>query len=115
VPQEVRGDSGGDLSGNWANGDGEAFADRMEEQVERVAPGFRELIIERDIQTPLDLERENRNLVGGAINGGTAQLQQQAIFRPIAGLGRADTPVRGRATPLPTRETTGRDGWRRAT
>lgn len=47
------------------------------------------------MQTPLDLERNNRNLVGGAINGGTAQIYQQAIFRPFPGLGRPTTPVRG--------------------
>jgi phytoene dehydrogenase-like protein len=29
------------------------------------------------------------------VNGGTASLHQQLIFRPIAGLGRADTPIRG--------------------
>jgi phytoene dehydrogenase-like protein len=34
------------------------------------------------------------NLVGGAINGGTAQLFQQLVFRPIPGLGRPETPVR---------------------
>jgi phytoene dehydrogenase-like protein len=53
------------------------------------------LIVKRHIQTPLYLEEHNRNLVGGAINGGTAQLYQQAIFRPYPGLGRPTTPVRG--------------------
>ena len=67
----------------------------MEEEVERLAPGFRQRIIKRHVQTPLYLERHNRNLVGGAINGGTAQLYQQAIFRPFPGLGRPTTPVRG--------------------
>lgn len=95
VPQQpIRGDAGGELRGDWAGGDGEAFADRMEEEVERLAPGFRRLILERHVQTPLYLERHNRNLVGGAINGGTAQLYQQAIFRPFPSLGRPTTPVR---------------------
>jgi phytoene dehydrogenase-like protein len=44
---------------------------------------------------PPDLERANRNLVGGAVNGGTSQLHQQLVFRPIPGRGRAETPVRG--------------------
>jgi phytoene dehydrogenase-like protein len=95
VPQSPTSDAGGDLSGDWAGRDAEAFADRMEEQVERLAPGFRKLIVKRHIQTPLYLEEHNRNLVGGAINGGTAQLYQQAIFRPYPGLGRPTTPVRG--------------------
>ena len=96
VPQSPRKDAGGELSGDWSREEeGERFADRMEEEVERLAPGFRRLIVKRHIQTPLDLERHNRNLVGGAINGGTAQLYQQAIFRPFPGLGRPTTPVRG--------------------
>ncbi|HKH65253.1 MAG TPA: NAD(P)/FAD-dependent oxidoreductase [Solirubrobacterales bacterium] len=95
VPQSPRADAAGELSGDWDSVDAERFADRMEEEVERLAPGFRQRIVKRHIQTPLYLERHNRNLVGGAINGGTAQLYQQAIFRPFPGLGRPTTPVRG--------------------
>ena len=32
---------------------------------------------------------------GSALNGGTAQLHQQLVFRPLPGLGRAETPIRG--------------------
>ena len=67
----------------------------MEEEVERLAPGFRQRIVKRHIQTPLYLERHNRNLVGGAINGGTAQLHQQLVLRPFPGSGRPGTPIRG--------------------
>jgi phytoene dehydrogenase-like protein len=96
VPQSPRVDAAGELSGDWAREEeGERFADRMEEEIERLAPGFRRLILKRHVQTPLYLERHNRNLVGGAINGGTAQLYQQAIFRPFPGLGRPTTPVQG--------------------
>jgi phytoene dehydrogenase-like protein len=96
VPQRPTSDAAGELQGNWDDeSEAERFADRMEEQVERLAPGFRSRIVKRHIQTPLYLERHNRNLVGGAINGGTAMLYQQAIFRPYPGLGRPTTPVRG--------------------
>jgi phytoene dehydrogenase-like protein len=95
VPQQPRWDAAGELRGDWADTDAERFADRMEEEVERLAPGFRSLIVKRHLQSPLTLEANNRNLVGGAINGGTAQLYQQAIFRPLPGLGRPTTPVRG--------------------
>jgi phytoene dehydrogenase-like protein len=95
VPQSSTHDAAGELRGDWTGEDAERFADRMEEEVERLAPGFRQLIIKRHIQTPIYLEEHNRNLVGGAINGGTAQLYQQAIFRPYPGLGRPTTPVRG--------------------
>lgn len=96
VPQRVRGDAGADgLTGSWDEGERERFADRVEEQIEPLAPGFRAAIRARHITTPGDLEASNANLVGGAINGGTAQLHQQLFFRPIPGLGRAETPVAG--------------------
>jgi phytoene dehydrogenase-like protein len=44
---------------------------------------------------PRELEARDANLVGGAIGGGTAQLHQQLFLRPVPGLGRAETPVRG--------------------
>ena len=95
VPQQVRGDAGPDgLRGDWDDVDErEHFADRMEAQIEALAPGFRASITARHITTPPDLERQNANLVGGAINGGTSQLHQQLVFRPVPGLGRSETPV----------------------
>jgi phytoene dehydrogenase-like protein len=94
VPQAVESDAGGSLTGAWTDAETEAFANRMEEQIERLAPGFRDLIVGRHIFSPASLERANANLVGGAINGGTAQIHQQLVFRPTPGLGRAETPVR---------------------
>jgi len=96
VPQRVKGDAGGEgISGAWATGDAERFADRMEMQIERVAPGFREKVLGRTIAAPPQLEAMNANLVGGALNGGTAQLHQQLVLRPVPGLGRPETPVPG--------------------
>ena len=95
VPQKVRGDAGGDLKGVWDLAEADAFADRIEAEIERLAPGFRSLVRGRYVATPPILEASNANLVGGAVNGGTAQLHQQLVFRPVPGLGRAETPVRG--------------------
>jgi phytoene dehydrogenase-like protein len=67
----------------------------MQAQVERFAPGFDERIIRRRVMAPPELERRDANLVGGAVNGGTAALHQQLVFRPIPGLGRPETPVKG--------------------
>jgi phytoene dehydrogenase-like protein len=67
----------------------------MEAEVERLAPGFRELVIARSVMGPHQLEAQNRNLVGGALNGGTAQLHQQLVFRPVPGSGRPETPITG--------------------
>jgi phytoene dehydrogenase-like protein len=95
VPQHVRGDAGGTLSGRWDAGELEAMADRTEGELERLAPGFRALIRRRRILGPAELERSDRNLVGGALNGGTAQAHQQLVFRPASTFGRPGTPVRG--------------------
>ncbi len=68
-------------------------AERMEEVVEEHAPGFRDLVVARTVQTPDDLQRLDPSLVRGAVNGGTAQLHNQLVFRPWLGLARAETPV----------------------
>ncbi|UJA21369.1 NAD(P)/FAD-dependent oxidoreductase [Thermoleophilia bacterium SCSIO 60948] len=94
TPQTISGDARGEIEGELTGEAAERFADRVEEQIEAVAPGFRDRVRARRISTPADLEASNRNLVGGAINGGTPHLNQQLIFRPVAGLGRAETPVR---------------------
>ncbi|GAA4659757.1 NAD(P)/FAD-dependent oxidoreductase [Amycolatopsis dongchuanensis] len=69
------------------------FADRLEAVVERHAPGFTGRIQARRIHGPDDLFHIDGNLVGGAINAGTAAIHQQLFFRPVPGLARPDTPV----------------------
>jgi phytoene dehydrogenase-like protein len=59
------------------------MAERIEAQIERFAPGFKDLIIGRSILPPRQLEKHNANLVGGDINGGTADLRQ-LFLRPTA-------------------------------
>jgi phytoene dehydrogenase-like protein len=67
----------------------------LEDLLEHHAPGFRDLVHNRVVQTPAGLYDTNGNLVGGAINGGTSKMFQELIFRPITGLGRPETPVAG--------------------
>ncbi|HYS35301.1 MAG TPA: NAD(P)/FAD-dependent oxidoreductase, partial [Pseudonocardiaceae bacterium] len=57
------------------------------------APGFTSAIQGRYVAGPDDLQCRDRNLVGGALNGGTSAIHQQLVFRPLPGLGRADTPI----------------------
>jgi phytoene dehydrogenase-like protein len=75
--------------------DGDRLAERLEQVLEQFAPGFGERVSQRMIQRPGDLESADANLHHGAINGGTAQLHQQLIFRPATGLGRAETVIDG--------------------
>jgi phytoene dehydrogenase-like protein len=95
VPHRPLGDAGGDLSGKWDERETERFVARVERELEARAPGFTARVVGRNVLTPPMLEAADANLVGGAVNGGTAQLHQQLIFRPIVGLGRAETPIRG--------------------
>lgn len=96
VPREVRGDAGDEgITGAWDEADASRMADRIEGGIERLAPGFRALVRGRHVLTPPSLEAADANLVGGSINGGTSQLHQQLVFRPVPGLGRAGTPVAG--------------------
>jgi phytoene dehydrogenase-like protein len=68
--------------------------ERIEAQVERFAPGFRDRILARHVLAPGDLQRRNRNLIGGDVGGGTYTLDQ-VIFRPLPSLSPYRTPVPG--------------------
>ncbi len=70
------------------------LAERIEAQVERFAPGFRDLILARHVMGPADLERRDRNLVGGDVGGGSYRLRQ-VVFRPVPRLSPYRTPLRG--------------------
>lgn len=74
--------------------DWDAHVDRVEAQIERYAPGFRDLVLARHVMTPRDLEGRNRNLVGGDVGGGSYALRQ-VVFRPVPKLSPYATPVDG--------------------
>ena len=94
VPLRPRADAAGELRGDWADADDRAlFVERVERRIEAFAPGFRDLVLARHVQFPGDLQANDANLVGGAVNGGTANVYQQLVFRPTPGLGRPETPV----------------------
>jgi phytoene dehydrogenase-like protein len=95
LPREIKGDAGGDLAPELNATTIERFADRMQARIEQLAPGFGSTIRGRYVLTPHDLQARDGNLVGGAVNGGTAQLFQQLVFRPTPGFGRPETPIRG--------------------
>ena len=76
------------------NGYAGDVTERIERQVERFAPGFRERILARSVLTPADLERRNANLVGGDINGGMMDLHQ-VFARPVRRPTPYRTPLRG--------------------
>lgn len=69
---------------------------RIEDQVERLAPGFKGTILKRAVAGPRELERRNANLVGGDIGGGAATLEQ-VLFRPRVALDPYQLPTRSSA------------------
>jgi phytoene dehydrogenase-like protein len=68
------------------------MTERIEAQVERFAPGFRDRIVARSTLGPAQLEAHNANLVGGDINGGAADLRQ-LFTRPVARRSPYTTPL----------------------
>jgi len=70
------------------------MSDRIEAQIERFAPGFRELILARTVTNAVETERHNPNYVGGDINSGAATLRQ-TILRPTPSARPYRTPLAG--------------------
>lgn len=60
------------------------MTEAIERQIERFAPGFRDLILDRQVRNTVTMESYNANFVGGDINGGVQDLAQ-IVARPIAG------------------------------
>jgi phytoene dehydrogenase-like protein len=67
---------------------------RIEAQIERFAPGFRDLIVARAVRTAADVEARNPNYVGGDIGVGL-QTIRQTILRPVPRWNPYRTPIRG--------------------
>ncbi len=76
------------------NGSGVDMTDRIEGQIERFAPGFRERVLARHVMGPAALEAHNANEVGGDINGGSGDWRQ-FVSRPVLARSPWRTPVPG--------------------
>ena len=70
---------------------------RIEAQIERFAPGFKDLVLARSTVTSMEVERHNPNYVGGDISGGAGTIRQ-TVFRPAV---RWNPYRTGAARPLP--------------
>ena len=72
----------------------EEFADNVIEVIAQYAPNFKELIIARQVITPLDLE-QTYGMSGGHIHHGEQSLDQSFAFRPLIGWAQYRTPIKG--------------------
>lgn len=72
----------------------EPFCERVLDIIEEYAPNIRSIILERQVLTPLDMERRF-GITGGNIFHGEMSLDQMFFLRPVAGWARYRTPLRG--------------------
>lgn len=93
LPSEIRSDAMDEIETTEWDEAKEPVADRVIEKLERYAPGVSDVIRERTVLSPADLERNNPNLVGGDSIGGSHHLKQQFLFRPFVGYSRYEMPV----------------------
>jgi phytoene dehydrogenase-like protein len=76
------------------NGSAMDMTERIEAQIERFAPGFRDLVLARSVLPPARLQELNPNYIGGDINGGAQDLRQM-FTRPAPRIVPYSTPARG--------------------
>jgi phytoene dehydrogenase-like protein len=76
------------------NGSSVDMTSRIEDQIERFAPGFRDRVLSRAVRTAAEAESYDPNLLGGDVNGGAATLRQ-TLFRPVRRWNPYRTPVEG--------------------
>jgi phytoene dehydrogenase-like protein len=95
LPAEILGDAKGEIpAASWDEAKAR-YAERVLDILETYAPGLRGQILGRAAFSPLDLERENPNLIGGDNLSGSHHLDQNFFLRPVAGYSRYRTPVKG--------------------
>jgi phytoene dehydrogenase-like protein len=76
------------------NGSDRDMTAAIEDQVERFAPGFRDVVLERSAMGPAAVQKRNPNYVGGDINGGLQDLRQ-LFTRPVPRIVPYSTPIEG--------------------
>jgi phytoene dehydrogenase-like protein len=94
LPAEIRGDAANQIAASSWDEAKEAYADRVLGILESYAPGLKSRILARSVFSPLDLERENPNLIDGDNLSGSHHLDQNFFLRPVPGWSRYRTPVR---------------------
>ncbi|HEY7972701.1 MAG TPA: NAD(P)/FAD-dependent oxidoreductase, partial [Xanthobacteraceae bacterium] len=94
LPATIRGDAAGTIKATHWDDAKESYAARALDLIERYAPGLSGKILGRAVFSPLDLERENPNLIGGDSTSGSHHLDQNFLMRPVFGWSRYKTPVR---------------------
>jgi phytoene dehydrogenase-like protein len=94
LPGTIRGDAAGEITAMHWDEAKELYAARVLALIERYAPGLSGKVLGKAVFSPLDIERENPNLIGGDSLAGSHHLDQNFLFRPVFGWSRYKTPVK---------------------
>ncbi|QPM90924.1 phytoene desaturase family protein [Pseudooceanicola algae] len=95
VPAEISGDAKGEITArDWQDARA-PMTERILDLIEEQAPGLRDRILAATAVSPLELEAENPNLVGGDQICGSHHLTQNFLFRPVRGFADGRTPISG--------------------
>ncbi|GII53726.1 FAD-dependent oxidoreductase [Planotetraspora thailandica] len=97
VPFAPRGDSAGELDATqgWTLELARGFAGRILDQIARHAPDLHDKVLAIDVITPVQLAAYNPNAVDGDPYGGSSELDQSYLWRPLPSSGRHATAVHG--------------------
>lgn len=93
LPSRIQGDAAGQIMSREWDEVKEQYADRVIDKLEGYAPGAKDLILDRCVFSPKDLERHDPNLQGGDSVSGSHHLRQNFIYRPFPGWSTYRTPV----------------------
>jgi phytoene dehydrogenase-like protein len=92
-PATIEGDAAGKIAASDWDTVKDAVADRLLDQLAEYAPNARTDMLARHVCSPLDLERDNPNWVGGDCNSGSNHLDQNYFRRPFPGWTRYAMPI----------------------
>jgi len=94
-PAYIVGDAAGRIEVRDWDAAKEAIADRLIDHLAEYAPNVRTDLLARHVRSPLDLERDNPNWVGGDCGSGSNHLDQNYFLRPFPGWSRYEMPIKG--------------------
>ncbi|MEW2398256.1 NAD(P)/FAD-dependent oxidoreductase [Streptomyces sp. NPDC046862] len=97
LPYEPTGDAAGelDVNGGWTKELTEGYVRRVLARIARHVPDLHDKVLAWDAVTPTDLAAYNPNAVSGDPYGGSAELDQNLLWRPLPAAARHATPVPG--------------------
>ena len=93
LPKHVKGDAAGKINSSDWQKIKDVYADRVVDLIESYASGSKKNILARAVFSPDDLESENPCLIGGDNLSGSHHLDQNFMFRPVAGYSRYKMPM----------------------